>query len=209
MANSPTKPVYAHHGIAAMQPNIDAHSTGDAKPNDGIALRENQCLGYVNLRLKNPYEEAVNRAIVDIFGMPLPAISEVARNEHVIILGLGPSEWLIITHEGAETALVQELDSHLEGFHHLAVDVSGGTTKLNITGERAQDLLEKGTYVDLYASVFRKDQLYATQIAHAPVVIVKNDDNDFSLIVRRSFANHLAEWAVDGAQEFGVSFCPA
>lgn len=199
---------YLEKGISPMQPVINATQTGTntgADGNTGIVLNEEKCLGFVNLRLKADVNSATD-AVEKVLDLELPAINTRASNNAIAVLGFGPSEWLIITAPGAETDMVNHLTTALGNAFSLVCDVTGGTTKLNIMGFHAQDLLEKGTYVDLHDSVFKPNTLYATQIAHAPVTIVKNASNDFSLIVRRSFSDHIARWAVDGATAFGVSF---
>ncbi len=198
------KATYLDKGISAMQPMINATNACAKTEHIGVALCEEKCLGYINLRIK---PAPTNKKLVkDTLGITLPKISKINSNKRLSVLGFGPTEWLIITPTGEETKVMTQLNKALEGKHALVTDVTGGTTKLNITGENAQDLLEKGTYVDLHDSVCQAGDLYATQIAHAPAVIVKNGSNDFSLIVRRSFSNHIANWAVDGAKEYGFSF---
>ncbi len=194
---------YLDKGISAMQPMINATDSFNAD-NVRVELREEKCLGYINLRLKaTPANKKLVKEILDV---PLPQINKVNSKTKYTVLGFSPSEWVIITPNGEEDELISKLNKALGDTHHLVADITGGTTKLNITGNHAQDMLEKGTYVDLHDSVFKKNQLYATQIAHAPAVIVKNGSNDFSLIVRRSFSHHIANWAIDAAAEYGFSF---
>ncbi len=194
---------YLDKGISAMQPMINATHTTDTDK-VGVVLYEEKCLGYVNLRIK---PTPTNKKLVkEVLAVTLPQINRINSDKQLSVLGLGPTEWLIMIPNGKETETADKLSKALASKHHLVADVTGGTTKLNITGEGAQDLLEKGTYVDLHDSVFKKGQLYATQIAHAPAIIVKNGSNDFSLIVRRSFSHHIANWAVDAATEYGFSF---
>lgn len=190
------------HGISAMQPNINANH---APVGEGVRMVEEKCLGYVNLRLTA--DDKLGASVVKkTLGVELPAISQWVTHKQLTVLGFSPTEWLIITANGEADAVIAQLSEKLADTHHQVTDVSGGTTRLNLSGKHAQDLLEKGTYVDLHDSVFSAGTLYATQIAHAPAVIMKNADKDFSLIVRRSFANHIAHWAIDGAAEFGFVF---
>lgn len=195
---------YLDKGISSMQPMIDAapHSNNDSA---GVVLSEEKCLGYINLRLAADNAKAA-KAVAKTLGTELPSINQTASSDDITVLCFSPNEWLVITPTGEEALYCQKLNKALASEHSLVSDVSGGTTKLNISGNHAQDLLEKGTYVDLHDSVFKVGQLYNTQIAHAPAVIVKNAANDFSLIVRRSFSNHIANWAIDGAAEYGFSF---
>ncbi len=195
---------YLDKGISAMQPMIDAtHRTSTDTDKVGVVLCEEKCLGYINLRLGTDTDKALVKSAI---GVALPEINHIITDNGISVMGFSPTEWIIITPTGMEDTVIGKLNKALDGTHHLVTDITGGTTKLNITGKNAQDILEKGTYVDLHDSVFKKGQLYATQIAHAPAVIVKNGSNDFSLIVRRSFSHHIANWAVDAAAEFGFTF---
>ncbi len=198
------KITYLDKGISAMQPNIDSNQQAVAET-IGVQLVEEKCLGYINLRLQA--DDTQSKGVVKkILGVELPAINQTSHNDEYTVLGFSPNEWLIITSGGSEMVVMEVLIKKLGDVHSLVTDISGGMTKLTVSGANAQDLLEKGTYVDLHDSVFKAGDLYATQIAHAPAVIVKNGSQDFSLFVRRSFANHIANWAIDGAQEYGFSF---
>ncbi len=167
---------------------------------------EDKCLGYINLRLGTDTDKALVKSAI---GVALPEINHIITDNGISVMGFSPTEWIIITPTGMEDEVIGKLNKTLDGTHHLVADITGGMTNLNVTGKHAKDMLEKGTYVDLHDSVFKKGQLYATQIAHAPAVIVKNGHNEFSLIVRRSFSHHshhIANWAVDAAAEYGFSF---
>ncbi len=210
MVNAVTTPSTA--GVSAMQANIDAYRAGLSAGHSatdvdraGVVLQEKKCLGYINLRVKDD-DQAAFDAVKSVLGLALPALSQCVSDDKLTGLCYSPSEWLVITPSGEETAMIAALQTALAEHHSLVADVTGGTTMLTVSGAHAQDLLEKGTYVDLHDQAFAANQLYATQIAHAPATIVKNGSNDFSLIVRRSFANHIAEWALDGGREFGVCF---
>ncbi len=207
MANSENRAESSAKAISSMQPAIDANAqlSKNVSDNVGVALAEDKCRGFINLRLKE--DDSKGKSIAKkVLGVELPALNQRAGNKDISVLGLGPSEWLIIAASGAEAELTKKLETALNATFNLVCDVTGGTTILNIQGRNAQDLLEKGTYVDLHDSVFKPDALYATQIAHAPAIIVKNASNDFSLVVRRSFSHHIAAWAVDGAAKYGYSF---
>ena len=45
-------------------------------------------------------------------------------------------------------------------------------------------------------------------LGQAAVVLIPLSDNgsDYRILVRSSFARYLAEWLVDGAEEFGVDW---
>jgi sarcosine oxidase subunit gamma len=84
-----------------------------------------------------------------------------------------------------------------------AVDVSGQRVKLTLRGRYVRDVLAKGCALDLHHSVFRSGSSAQTTLGLAGVVLLAGDDPDeFTVLVRQSFANYLADWLVDAAEEF-------
>lgn len=166
----------------------------------GVILQEKALAGFVNLRV-NPTSTTLASAVATTLGHSLPAINQVVNEDNHLIVGLGPSEWLIVCENGAD--MTHGLSTGLADAYALVADVSGGYTQLLITGNNAADMLEKGTTVDLHASVFKVGDAYTTLLAKAPVTIIKQKDG-MLVICRRSFADHLARWAVDAGEEYGL-----
>ena len=86
----------------------------------------------------------------------------------------------------------------------VAVDVSAQRTVLQVTGSRAREVLAKGCSIDLHPRVSRRGRSAQTTLAHAAVVllVLGDDAEDFALLVRSSFAGHLATWLLDAALEY-------
>ncbi|MBO3741155.1 sarcosine oxidase subunit gamma [Actinoplanes flavus] len=105
----------------------------------------------------------------------------------VNVLQLGPDEWLVV---GSSASAVGA-----------AVDVSAQRTTVAVGGSRVLDLLAMGCAIDLHPRVFRVGDCAQTTLAHAPVIIWRRE-TEFWILVRSSFAAHLADWIVDAAQEF-------
>jgi sarcosine oxidase subunit gamma len=68
-------------------------------------------------------------------------------------------------------------------------------------------VLAKGCSLDLHPSVFGPGAAAQTMLGLAGVVLIPVDDSgtDYRILVRSSFARHLAEWLVDAAQEYTVA----
>ncbi|GAA0459777.1 sarcosine oxidase subunit gamma [Actinoplanes capillaceus] len=118
----------------------------------------------------------------------LPSTSTVVD---VNVLQLGPDEWLIVGPPGYSA----------EPAGSSAVDVSAQRTTVAVGGSRVLDLLAMGCAIDLHPRVFRVGDRAQTTMAHAPVIIWRRE-TEFWILVRASFAAHLADWIVDAAQEF-------
>ncbi|GGN90164.1 sarcosine oxidase subunit gamma [Actinoplanes lobatus] len=109
-------------------------------------------------------------------------------SKDVNALQLGPDEWLIV-------------GEPLETPGSSVVDVSAQRTTVAVGGSRVLDLLAMGCAIDLHPRVFRVGDCAQTTVAHAPVIIWRRE-TEFWILVRASFAAHLADWLVDAAQEF-------
>jgi len=111
-------------------------------------------------------------------------------------LPLGPDEWLAVG--PPDTA--SELISRFQGAQSV-VDVSAARTTIAVDGARARDLLAHGCALDLDPRVFPVGRCAQTLLAHVPVIVVATDTG-FRVMVRASYAHHLAQWLVDAATEY-------
>lgn len=135
--------------------------------------------------------------------VPLQPNTFTENDEHSI-LWLGPDEWLIITPPGAESHTARGLAAALHGTLAAVTDVTHGQVIIRIRGDRALDVLSKGCSLDLHPAVFGPGSCAQTLVAKAGVIIRWVERSCFDLIVRRSFAEYLALWLEDAAQEYGV-----
>lgn len=163
---------------------------------DGLHLAEIPFVSQVNLRL-SPKGPAADAAGLEL-GVPLPVEpNTVARADERAVLWLGPHEWLVVggcdeprlrAAVGAEPASV--------------VDVSAQRTVVRVAGAHSRDLLAHGCSLDLHPSRFPPGRCAQTTLAHTPVVIVPLPGDVYWVLVRSSFARHLAEWLLDAAVEY-------
>ena len=150
---------------------------------------------------------AAAAAVLGVDALPTVA-STTATAPDTTVIWFGPAEWLVTS-----TALEpEELESRLRDavVEHggAAVDVSAQRTTVRLRGEHARDVLAKGCSVDLHPSVFGPGAAVQTMLGQAAVVLMplSVDGSDYRILVRSSFARYLAEWLIDGAEEFGVDW---
>jgi sarcosine oxidase, subunit gamma len=166
----------------------------------GIRVAEVPFLTQLDLRL-DPTGPAASAAGKEL-GLALPTEPGTsARSGEVTVLWLGPDEWLVLAPPGAEDRLTGQLRSAAEAEVVSIVDVSAQRTTLALGGPRVRELLALGCSLDLHPRVFGVGDCAQTVLAHAPVILLRRDD-DFLVLVRASFAAHLAEWLLDAAVEF-------
>ena len=177
-------------------------SGGDAR----VVISERAFLGHLNLRGDSSDDEFMER-VEGALGLELPAEpNAVSGGEGKQALWLGPDEWLIVTPQEDQSSVAARLGDALDGVHSSITDVSGGQTVINLSGKRAREVLAKGCALDLHPRAFGERSCAQTLVAGANVILRwAGPEPSFDLIVRRSFAEYLALWLHDAAQEYGVS----
>ncbi len=117
------------------------------------------------------------------FGVPLPhEACRVQVQGEKSALWLGPDEWLLLAPVG--TAV-------LVSAPHSLVDISHRQMALEVSGSRAEDLLNTGVMLDLRLSAFAVNTCARTLLGKADVVLWRRGPNRFHIEVWRSFAPYV------------------
>ena len=188
---------------------FDTVSAGSPVEDAAVVISELPFLGHLNLR-GDSVDTGFTNAAEAALGLVLPTEpNTVAVNGEMLALWLGPDEWLVVTPPSAQTRLSESLEAALDGKHAAVTDVTGGQTVITLSGPRARDVLAKGCPLDLHPAVFKPGHCAQTLVAKANVTIRCVDGSPaFELIVRRSFAEYMALWLHDAAQDYGPSVVP-
>jgi sarcosine oxidase subunit gamma len=166
-------------------------------PDGAVALDELRFAEQIGLRVKPP-------VAAYLAGVPLPLQpNRVASMRELRTLWLGPDEWLVTAPRGLAPDLHGRLTRALSGRHATVADLSASRAAIEIAGEQARALLEKGCGLDLHPRAFGPGQCAQTVFAKLPVIIDQlTSAPSYRLFVRRSAARWLADWLIDAAQEF-------
>lgn len=122
-------------------------------------------------------------------GLRLPGPNRVTGDEHRAALWLGPDEWLLIGTTAGTTG------------HRSVVDVSASRTALRLSGPAARDVLSGLCSLDLHPRAFGPGQVAQALIARVQVVLWQLDaEPGYRLLVRNSFAEHLAAASLDAIE---------
>ena len=189
----------AHHADVSSQVGVDGRS--------GVILEELAFSVHLNLRC-DPTDSRALTAASTVLGLALPLDPNTFQEvSDIRIHWLGPDEWLVLA-PMTHIHLFEKINSAWTGLHHSVTDITGGQTVVRIKGERALQLLNQGCTLDLHHRVFKVGHCAQSLLAHAPVLIsrISNSENGicrFDLVVRRSYADHMAKWLVDAAREIG------
>jgi sarcosine oxidase subunit alpha len=173
----------------------DLFAVAAGRPDAGVGLAEMPLGTQVSVRVR-PGTDAAER-VTALLGTPLPAATgEVAPAGADTVLCLGPDEYLMLAGPGHGAGLAGQLAGAL-GVEGAAIDVSAARTTLRVTGPRARRVLAHGTGVDL--DRLRPGRCAQTLLAQCAVIIVSDGvpgtaDDQLRVLVRSSFAAHLARW---------------
>jgi sarcosine oxidase, subunit gamma len=126
----------------------------------------------------------------------LPRPGGSTRDGEVDVLWLGPDEFLVVGPPGSEERLMTAYATTDAS----VVDVSAQRTTLDLSGPAVRELLSFGCSIDVHPRVFPVGDCAQTVLAHTPVVLQRREAG-FRVLVRASFAAHLAAWILDASPE--------
>lgn len=177
--------------------------SGLPAPRGGVEMTERPYVGKVNLR-GDPDDPTFRSSAEGQLGLELPVVPNTWHsNEDYSVYWLGPDEWLILCGDQLQHATVDNLRRAL-GQHHCAVtDVSDYYLVFRLAGDKARELLTKGTPLDVHPTVFAAGACAQTRFGHATVLIGCLDNAPvFDIQVRWSFAEYLWNFLVEGTREY-------
>ena len=179
-----------------------AHVNFNSAPQGGVTFQERGLYGHLTLRGNSADADFV-ASVEAVLGLSLPvtALTSVS-NSDMSIHWISPNEWLIISAKGDEADLEANLRAKLTG-HFSIVDVTGGQTVFELSGDDVICLMKKSCAYDIEAEL-PIGKTVTTHFAKASVVMSRLDDRRFMLVVRRSFSDYVWRWIEDATQEFGL-----
>ena len=182
---------------------VTAEAENQSHADARIVIREQSHMGHLNL-CGNPEDEMFRRGVAEVLGVDLPVEPGSCNgSDESRLYWLGPNEWLAIVAGGTEAEVEARLRQTLRG-HFSVVDVSGGQTLVNLSGEAAAMVLKKSSVYDFHSSQFAQGRCVQTTFAKASALISKSADGSFDLVIRRSFSDYLFRWIADAASEYGI-----
>lgn len=152
-------------------------------------------LSQLNVRCSGAVAERVGATL----GVPLPQQpNTVNSSAQRSALWLGPDEWLIVD-EGAPGSEA-DVRAAFAPEWGAVVDVSANRVVFDVHGPAARESLAQGCPVDLHPRVFGPGQCVQTLLAGVGVIVWQTDAAPtYRVLVRASFADHIARWLADTA----------
>lgn len=144
-----------------------------------------------------------NDGIREATGLSLPGPLGSHHNEDWSLGWIAPDEWLLVGPGDQTFSMEQRLRAHLSG-HYAVINVSGGQTLLRLAGDQARSVLMKSCPYDVHDRNFPVGKVVTTVLSKSQVTLRRVDEQDWELVVRRSFADYIWRWLQDAASEYGV-----
>ena len=180
--------IQAHHSMHHVSRK---HVAG----NDHYSLTE-KAVGHLVIRIPETNLKTAAKAIKSVTKLAMPKTLEAKSNKDFSLFWLSPDELLLITPEKTEADVESKLRKAMKG-HFAIVDVTGGQTLLELSGDRAETILKKSTVYDVHESNFPIGKVVTTKFAKSQVIVTRVAADGFQLIVRRSFSDYIWQWMVD------------
>jgi sarcosine oxidase subunit gamma len=180
--------------------------SGLRTPAGGVEMAERPYVGKVNLR-GDPEDRKFRAAAEQQLGLELPVAPNTwTSNEDFTVYWLGPDEWAIYCRDGQQSATIDNLRRALDGSHAALTDVSDYYLVIRLTGDKARELLSKGTPLDVHPTVLGPGMCAQTCFGHATILLSCLDDAPtFDIQIRWSFAEYLWNFLVGGTVEYEQS----
>lgn len=169
----------------------------------GVVLRELRLLGHLTLRCNpdNAEQLAVAERILGV-ALPVQPLTSAQSGERVI-RWVSPDEWLLSLPGQDAFAIENSLQQQMPG-HFSVVNGSGGLTVLQLSGEHVMDVLKKSVPVDLHIREFPVGKVVSTVFAKSAAMLHRTGEQQFELVIRRSFADYIWLWLQDASREYGL-----
>ncbi|MCC9626060.1 hypothetical protein LPB41_30695 [Thalassospira sp. MA62] len=103
---------------------------------------------------------------------------------------MSPGQWLWVGANDIDSARIDDLIAKVLGTLAIS-DQTHGRVRLRISGAAVCDVLAKGVMVDLSLNAFPVGHTAMTQIGHIGAMIARLAEDQFEIIVLRSFAESL------------------
>ncbi|MBO6519766.1 MAG: hypothetical protein JJ900_02655 [Rhodospirillales bacterium] len=129
-----------------------------------------------------------------------PALAEFGN---FVIRPNAPAQWLAISDKPLSSSELTQIDAALTGKADV-IDQSAGRIRIQIEGPDVRAALAKGVAVDLHHDVFELGQSVTTLCGHITVNITRTGDDQFELLVMRTYAVDLWESLTEMVLEHGI-----
>ena len=170
---------------------------------NNFSVEENKSIQKINLR-GNPNNKDFTSKVGKILGIILPLeVGKITIKEEISIICTGPNEWLIISNYPVEEkSKGYDLENSL--YENISKSDLGAVTNVTdqfiifaLKGSNVYEVLSKSSPFDF--ETLLDNSSAQTLLNNIDITIVKKNNENIDLLVRRSFSKHLWDWIKDSA----------
>ena len=181
---------------------LEINSTINGRKNfKDLLMEEKTPILKLNLRGKVNNKDFTSN-VGKILGVILPVeVGSIVSKGHLSIITTGPNEWIIISNnkENNDYALENILFEAISKNNLGAVtNITDQLTIFSLVGSNALEILSKASPFNF--DTLRNNFSAQTLLNNIDITIVKKDNENIDLLVRRSFSSHLWSWLNDSAR---------
>lgn len=182
--------------------HADLASMANKSSGGGVSLQEQKLLGHLVLRgsLQN---DSFTKGFAEVTGFELPGPLQSTEGGDISVRWIAPDEWLLIAPGVVAYSLEKRLREAIDG-HFAITNVSGGQTVLTLSGKDAINVLKKSVGYDLRDCNFPVGKVVTTTFVKTQAVIRRTGEQQWELVIRRSFADYVWLWLQDASAEYGL-----
>jgi len=176
-------------------------------------MLETPCSNEEYSAVEKNYGQLVLRVAADnaIFAQAITTITQLllptkplqsTSNEDYTIHWISPDEFLLICPENTEFKVETLLRAEMidDKSHYAIVNVTSGQTVVEISGSRAESILKKSTPYDIHPFILSLGKVVTTVFAKTQVILWRTSNENFSVVIRRSFSDYFWRWLVDAGK---------
>ncbi|MGB1238177.1 MAG: sarcosine oxidase subunit gamma [Pseudomonadales bacterium] len=167
-----------------------------------VTLTELALRGHIVLRGKLD-NAGFTEGVQKVTGMALPGKLQRVTEGELSIRWISPDEWLLVVPGERTFEIEKSLVETMQG-HCAVVNVSGAQTILRLGGKDAVNVLKKSIPYDVHANNFPLEKTVTTVFAKTQAIVTRVADDQWELVVRRSFSDYAWAWIQDASAEFGL-----
>ena len=170
---------------------------------NNFSMEEKTPIVKINLR-GNTNNKDFTSKIGKILGIILPVeVGSIAVKEEISIITTGPNEWLIISNNTVEeNGSSFELENIL--YENISKNDLGAVTNVtdqftifSLKGSNIYEVLSKSSPLNF--DTLLDNSSAQTLLNNIDITIIKKNNENMDLLVRRSFSEHLWDWIKDSA----------
>ena len=172
----------------------------------GLIIEERQNIAQLQLLARNNDPDQLSATINKFLDRDSSlAPMEGAVNNGLFICATGPQEYWIMGRKREAIDALGEIQVMVEEAASV-FDQSEGRLVVHLAGERATDVLAKGTGLDLRGKVLPTMGATHTVVEHIGMLVAwQSDPRHYDICVPRSYASSFLAYLCEAAQEYGYA----